>query len=69
VVSAGANVFGPTPPPRYVPPFAWGSAGGERLTPDGFLRIAERVMSRRDVALTAERRASLERTYARSVES
>ncbi|HET6577011.1 MAG TPA: putative sugar nucleotidyl transferase [Gemmatimonadales bacterium] len=67
VVSAGANVFGPPTPPRYVPPFAWGSAGGERLTPDGFLRIAERVMSRRDVALTAERRASLERTFARGI--
>jgi UDP-N-acetylglucosamine diphosphorylase / glucose-1-phosphate thymidylyltransferase / UDP-N-acetylgalactosamine diphosphorylase / glucosamine-1-phosphate N-acetyltransferase / galactosamine-1-phosphate N-acetyltransferase len=67
VVSAGANLFGPPTPPRYVPPFAWGSAGGERLTPDGFLRIAERVMARRDVALTAERRRSLERTFLRSV--
>ena len=67
VVSAGANLFGPPTPPRYVPPFAWGSAGEERLTPDGFLRIAERVMTRRQVELTAERRTSLERTFARSV--
>lgn len=67
VVSAGANLFGPPTPPRYVPPFAWGSAGEEHLTPDGFLRIAERVMIRRDVELTAERRASLERTFARGI--
>lgn len=64
VVSAGANVFGTTTP-KYVPPFAWGAGGAERLTEDGFLRIAERVMPRRDVALTAERRASLAATWRR----
>jgi UDP-N-acetylglucosamine diphosphorylase / glucose-1-phosphate thymidylyltransferase / UDP-N-acetylgalactosamine diphosphorylase / glucosamine-1-phosphate N-acetyltransferase / galactosamine-1-phosphate N-acetyltransferase len=69
VVSAGANVFGPTPPPKFVPPFAWGAEGGERLTADGFLRIAERVMARRHVELTPERRRSLERTFARGVGS
>jgi hypothetical protein len=69
VVSAGANVFGPTPPPKFVPPFAWGAEGGERLTADGFLRIAERVMARRRVELTPERRRSLERTFARGVGS
>ena len=47
VVSAGANVFGPPTPPKYVPPFAWGCQGDERLTADGFLRVAERVMPRR----------------------
>ena len=26
---AGANVFGPPTPPKYVPPFAWGGASGE----------------------------------------
>jgi UDP-N-acetylglucosamine diphosphorylase / glucose-1-phosphate thymidylyltransferase / UDP-N-acetylgalactosamine diphosphorylase / glucosamine-1-phosphate N-acetyltransferase / galactosamine-1-phosphate N-acetyltransferase len=67
VVSAGAHLFGPAAPPRYVPPFAWGNAGGERLTPDGFLQIADRVMSRRGVPLTAERRASLQRTFARGI--
>jgi len=65
VVSAGASLFGPPMPPKYVPPFAWGSAGDERLTAEGFLRIAERVMARRNVAFTAERRQSLERTFAR----
>ncbi len=68
VVSAGASLFGPPSPPKYVPPFAWGSAGDERLTAEGFLRIAERVMTRRNVALTDERRRSLERTFARGSE-
>ncbi len=65
VVSAGANLFGPPTPPRYVPPFAWGGQGDARLTADGFLRVAERVMPRRGVELTPERRRSLERTFAR----
>jgi UDP-N-acetylglucosamine diphosphorylase/glucosamine-1-phosphate N-acetyltransferase len=65
VVSVGANLFGPAPVPKYVPPFAWGSAGGEVMREDGFLRIAERVLPRREVAFTAERRASLVATYRR----
>lgn len=64
VVSAGANVFGGAAP-KYVPPFAWG-VGGERMTEDGFLRIAERVMARRHVAWTDARRDSLRRTYRRA---
>ena len=67
VVSAGANVFGPSSPPKFVPPFAWGAAGDARVTPDGFLVVAERVMARRNVALTPERRRSLERTFARGM--
>ena len=67
VVSAGASLFGPPTPPRYIPPFAWGSEGDEFLTADGFLRIAERVMLRRQVELTAERRRALERIFARGI--
>jgi UDP-N-acetylglucosamine diphosphorylase/glucosamine-1-phosphate N-acetyltransferase len=66
VVSAGANVFGTPTPPKYVPPFAWGCSGSERMTEDGFLRIAERVMSRRNVSLSPERRESLRQAFARS---
>jgi hypothetical protein len=66
VVSVGANVFGAPTPPKYVPPFAWGCSGGERMTEDGFLRIAERVMSRRNVTFSDQRRESLRRTFARS---
>jgi UDP-N-acetylglucosamine diphosphorylase/glucosamine-1-phosphate N-acetyltransferase len=67
VIGVGANVFGAPTPPKHVPPFAWGSAGDERLTAEGFLRIVERVLPRRGVELTAERRRSLELTFARGV--
>jgi UDP-N-acetylglucosamine diphosphorylase/glucosamine-1-phosphate N-acetyltransferase len=66
VISAGANVFGPPTAPKYVPPFAWGCSGSERMTEDGFLRVAERVMGRRNVAFSAERRESLRLAYQRS---
>jgi UDP-N-acetylglucosamine diphosphorylase/glucosamine-1-phosphate N-acetyltransferase len=65
VIGTGANLFGPTLVPKYVPPFAWGNAATERMTEDGFLRIAERVMPRREVPFTAERRASLAAMYRR----
>jgi len=65
VIGAGANLFGPTSAPKYLPPLAWGTAGTERITEDGFLRIAERVMPRRDVELTEPRRASLVAVYRR----
>ena len=67
IVSAGANVFGEGGVPKFVPPFAWGVAGGERLTEDGFLRIAERVLPRREVAVTPERRTALVALYRRAV--
>lgn len=66
VVSAGANLFGAPTPPKYVPPFAWGCIGDERMSEDGFLRVAERVLARRNVAFSAERRESLRRTIQRS---
>jgi UDP-N-acetylglucosamine diphosphorylase/glucosamine-1-phosphate N-acetyltransferase len=65
VVSAGANVFGTSMSPKYIPPFAWGCTE-ERMTEDGFLRVAERVLARRNVAFSAERRESLRLTYQRS---
>lgn len=66
VVGAGANVFGVTVPPKHVPPFAWGS-NGERVTEDGFLSIARRVLARREVVWTDALHESLRRTYARSL--
>lgn len=65
VIGAGANVFGAESVPKYVLPFAWGAGNEQRLSEDGFLRIAERVMPRRDVAFTDERRQSLSATYRR----
>ena len=67
VVSVGAHLFGPAPVPKCVPPFAWGNEGRERLDEKGFLRIAERVWSRREIEFTPERRASLVATYRRFV--
>lgn len=64
-VGAGANIFGSESVPKYVPPFAWGATGRERMTEEGFLRVAERVLPRREVAFTAERRASLSALYQR----
>ena len=66
VISAGANVFGPATPPKYVPPFAWGCAGDERMSEDGFLRVAERVMGRRNVTFSPDRKESLRRAYQRN---
>jgi UDP-N-acetylglucosamine diphosphorylase/glucosamine-1-phosphate N-acetyltransferase len=63
VLGAGASVFDVVRPPRWVPPFAWGGAGPERMTREGFLTIAGRVLPRRDVALDAATRACLERIY------
>jgi hypothetical protein len=58
IVGAGASVFGDGLG-KFVRPLSWGAAGEARVSEEGFLRIAERVMPRRDVAVTAERRSSL----------
>jgi UDP-N-acetylglucosamine diphosphorylase / glucose-1-phosphate thymidylyltransferase / UDP-N-acetylgalactosamine diphosphorylase / glucosamine-1-phosphate N-acetyltransferase / galactosamine-1-phosphate N-acetyltransferase len=53
VIGAGSNLYGSEMPPRYVPPFSWGT--GDELIAyriDKFLEVAERAMARRDVALT-----------------
>jgi UDP-N-acetylglucosamine diphosphorylase/glucosamine-1-phosphate N-acetyltransferase len=65
VIGAGANVFGAPTAPKYVPPFAWGCAG-ERVSEDGFLTVARRVLGRRNVAWSDAREESLRRTYERS---
>jgi len=63
VVGTGASVFDALRPPKYVPPFAWGATGGTRMSREGFLNIAERVLPRRDVEVDAELRALLGRIY------
>jgi hypothetical protein len=64
VIGGGANVFDAVRPPPYVPPFAWGAAGTERVTCAGFVRTAERVLARRDVPLDEPTRAMLARIHA-----
>lgn len=63
VVGAGASVFDGVRAPKYVPPFAWGGASGERMTRAGFLATAERVLPRRHVAVDDTMRAYLGRMY------
>jgi UDP-N-acetylglucosamine diphosphorylase/glucosamine-1-phosphate N-acetyltransferase len=60
VLGAGANVFGSAMPPKVVSPFSWGEADAlsdYRL--DKFLEVAERMMARRHVPLTAGARVQL----------
>jgi UDP-N-acetylglucosamine diphosphorylase / glucose-1-phosphate thymidylyltransferase / UDP-N-acetylgalactosamine diphosphorylase / glucosamine-1-phosphate N-acetyltransferase / galactosamine-1-phosphate N-acetyltransferase len=67
VVGAGSNLFGAAMPPKYVPPFSWGT--GSELTEyraDKFLEVAERAMGRRDVELTVGMREVLQRAWDRS---
>lgn len=63
VIGTGASVFDTVRPPKYIPPFSWGGEGDARTTRDGFLRVAERVLPRRDVVLDEETRALLSRVY------
>jgi UDP-N-acetylglucosamine diphosphorylase/glucosamine-1-phosphate N-acetyltransferase len=67
VVGAGSNLYGSLMPPKYVPPFSWGT--GEDLTAyrvEKFLEVAERAMGRRNVQLTPGARAQLERAWQRT---
>lgn len=66
VIGAGANVFGDRMSPKFVPPFAWGDAApfGE-FAVEKFLEVAERVMRRRDVALSDGARRTLRAAWDR----
>jgi UDP-N-acetylglucosamine diphosphorylase / glucose-1-phosphate thymidylyltransferase / UDP-N-acetylgalactosamine diphosphorylase / glucosamine-1-phosphate N-acetyltransferase / galactosamine-1-phosphate N-acetyltransferase len=66
VVGAGSNLYGAEMPPRYVPPFSWGT--GEDLSAyraDKFLDVAERAMARRKVEFAPGARAQLEAAWKR----
>jgi len=64
VLGTGANILA-APVPRYVAPFAWGGRDATKVDQAGFLKVAERVMPRRGVEVTAEILASLTATYQR----
>lgn len=66
IIGAGANVFGSGQVPKYIPPMAWGYDSDERMNEEGFLAVAARVMPRREVQFTAERRAALSATWKRA---
>lgn len=63
VVGTGAQVFDGVRPPRYVAPFAWGGGSDARMTRDGFLSVAGRVLPRRSVALDPMTRTTFGRIY------
>lgn len=66
VVGAGSNLYGAAMPPKYVPPFSWGT--GEELVEyrlDKFLEVAERAMARRDVELPEPLRRQLRAAWER----
>lgn len=67
VVGAGSNLYGALLPPKYVPPFSWGT--GEDLTAyrvDKFLDVAARAMSRRQVTLSEAAAGQLRSAWNRS---
>jgi UDP-N-acetylglucosamine diphosphorylase/glucosamine-1-phosphate N-acetyltransferase len=64
VLGTGASVLG-APLPRWIPPFTWGSDGTTRLDAEGFLKIAKRVMPRRQIEVGAAEEASLRALHAR----
>jgi UDP-N-acetylglucosamine diphosphorylase/glucosamine-1-phosphate N-acetyltransferase len=60
VLGAGSNVFGTDMPPKWVPPFSWGS--GSELSvyrKDAFVETAALVMERREVEVDDRARAWL----------
>lgn len=64
VLGAGANVFDAMPP-RVVAPFAWGAgAPYDVFAVEKFLAVAERMMGRRSVPLTARGRRWLAAAHA-----
>lgn len=66
VIGAGANVYGGRMPPKAVAPFSWGDGAPYAVYRlEKFLEVAERVMDRRHVALTAAMRAQLAAAHAR----
>jgi UDP-N-acetylglucosamine diphosphorylase/glucosamine-1-phosphate N-acetyltransferase len=62
VIGAGANVFGGMPP-KYVPPFSWGTDGEYAF--DKFIQTAAVAMQRRAVPLNASQRDMLARAFHR----
>lgn len=64
LVGVFANIFGAGFPAKYVPSFSWGSdQGGEMFMIDKALSLAEKVMARRNVALTDPDRNILSHLY------
>lgn len=56
-IGAGANIFGDSMPPKWVPPFSWGGTGdGSVFELDRFLSTSARVFERRAVPFDQQTR-------------
>jgi UDP-N-acetylglucosamine diphosphorylase/glucosamine-1-phosphate N-acetyltransferase len=64
VVGTGANVVGGSGP-KWVTPFSWGPRPGEWVDPEVFVRIARRILPRREVQVDATIERSLRAIHAR----
>jgi UDP-N-acetylglucosamine diphosphorylase/glucosamine-1-phosphate N-acetyltransferase len=64
LVGVFANIFGAGFPPKFVPNFSWGSdQGGEMFMIDKALNLAEKVMARRNIAISDADRSILSHLY------
>lgn len=64
VVGVFCNLYGADFPPRHVPSFSWGGAGGvTEYRLEKALRVAEAVMARRDTPLTEADREMLQAVF------
>lgn len=64
VVGVSANIFGAGFPPKMVPSFSWGSdQASEMFVIDKALQLAEKVMSRRNVAISEADKNILSHLY------
>ena len=60
ILGAAANIYGSAMPPKLVPPFAWGDGAPYGVWDvEKFLVVAERVMARRNVTMSAPMRRAL----------
>jgi UDP-N-acetylglucosamine diphosphorylase/glucosamine-1-phosphate N-acetyltransferase len=69
VVGVGANVFGGGFPPTHIPSFSWGGAEGmEEYKFDKMIETANKVYSRRGLALNNDEKHILETVFTRTEE-
>jgi UDP-N-acetylglucosamine diphosphorylase/glucosamine-1-phosphate N-acetyltransferase len=68
VVGVGANIFGAGFPRNFIPSFSWGgpATGFEAYRFNKLLEVEEKVMQRRNIALSAEYIAMLEHIYSQT---
>ena len=64
VVGVGANIFGAGFPRQFIPSFSWGGAAGfETFKLPKVAEVAERVMSRRNIAYDEVEQALMQRVF------